>query len=540
MTVCACLLVKDEEDVIEYTVRHLLAQVDHVMVVDNLSTDSTREILKRVGGDVRKPGIGTLDVWDDEEPGYYQADKMTAFAQRAHAEGYDWFIPCDADEYWYSPFGRIADVIADLEEREPQALFLHARMLNHVVTSLDPPEEPNPFRRIGWRLIAENALPKVACRTGPALRIGMGNHEAWNVGAVHTARQVAVDGQLVIHHFPWRSEEQFCNFGDAPIWMADYSFKPIGDLAVGEEVIGYGRTPGRKKLSFVKSQIVAIHERRSPLVRVCFESGRSLVCTPDHLWRQHAYGSASLVPGARGRRRGDGRGWEDVRIYGGHGTYRTAKVGRTLSHVIEPSHPVTGRDEWLAGWLAGIYDGEGHGDTIAQSQSHNPETYARICAALAHFGFGFTNHPEHIQILGGRDAYVRFLNMIRPTRRAANRERYLFGGAVGGRISSPDKIVSIEPAGEGDVRGMTTTSGNYVAWGYASKNCRKITNGARAYAAAPGLDDSYGAHWRAFGLPEDDGFEERVRAWFREWGYREEHFDFDTDEPLVYDPAVVR
>jgi glycosyltransferase involved in cell wall biosynthesis len=211
VTVCACLLVKDEEDVIEYTVRHLLAQVDHVMVVDNLSTDRTREILKRIGGDVRKPGIGTLDVWDDPEPGYYQADKMTAFAQRAHAEGYDWFVPVDADEYWYSPFGRIADVIAGLEEREPQALFLRARMLNHLVTGRDddPEDEPNPFRRIGYRLAAENALPKIACRTSPALRIGMGNHEATNVGIVHTRKQVAIDGQLVIHHFPWRSEEQF-------------------------------------------------------------------------------------------------------------------------------------------------------------------------------------------------------------------------------------------------------------------------------------------------------------------------------------------
>jgi glycosyltransferase involved in cell wall biosynthesis len=209
VTVCACLLVKDEEDIIEHTVRHLLSQVDPVMVVDNLSTDSTREILERVGGDVRKPGVGTLDVWDDPEVGYYQADKMTAFAQRAHAEGYDWFVPCDADEYWYSPFGRIADVIAEVEEREPLAVFLRTRMLNHVVTPLDPADEPDPFRRICYRLLAEDPMPKIACRTGPHLRIGMGNHEAWNVAAVHSNGQTVIDGQLVIHHFPWRSEEQF-------------------------------------------------------------------------------------------------------------------------------------------------------------------------------------------------------------------------------------------------------------------------------------------------------------------------------------------
>lgn len=39
------------------------------------------------------------------------------------------------------------------------------------------------------------------------------------------------------------------------------------------------------------------------------------------------------------------------------------------------------------------------------------------------------------------------------------------------RFSTPDEIVSIEPDGEGEVIGLTTTTGNYVAWGYASKNC---------------------------------------------------------------------
>jgi hypothetical protein len=178
------------------------------MAVDNGSTDDSRKILERVGGEPRGDRA-TLDIWDDPEPGYFQADKMTAFAARAHAEGYDWFIPCDADEYWFSPFGRVADVLADLPEREPQALFLHAHLLNHLVTDYDDVGEPNPFRRMGWRLVQANSLPKVACRTAPELRIGMGNHEAWTAGLVHSNSPPTIDGQLIIHHFPWRSEDQF-------------------------------------------------------------------------------------------------------------------------------------------------------------------------------------------------------------------------------------------------------------------------------------------------------------------------------------------
>jgi glycosyltransferase involved in cell wall biosynthesis len=206
--VCAAVLFKDEADIIEYTVRHLLDQVDHVMAVDNGSTDDSRAILEAVGGEI-KGDRATLDIWDDPEPGYYQADKMTAFAARAVAEGYRWFVPCDADEYWYSPFGRLADAIAAAEETEPQAMFFRAELKNHIVTGFDSKVEPDPFRRLRWRLEEMNALPKIACRLVPGLRISMGNHDAWGPGIVRASGLHTIPGQLYIHHYPWRSEEQF-------------------------------------------------------------------------------------------------------------------------------------------------------------------------------------------------------------------------------------------------------------------------------------------------------------------------------------------
>lgn len=43
--VCAVMLVKDESDIIETTIRHLLWHVDEVIVADNMSTDGTYDIL---------------------------------------------------------------------------------------------------------------------------------------------------------------------------------------------------------------------------------------------------------------------------------------------------------------------------------------------------------------------------------------------------------------------------------------------------------------------------------------------------------------
>lgn len=197
MTVCAGMLVKDEADIVETTIRHLLTQVDEVVVCDNLSTDGTSEILLRL-----REELGII-VQSDEEVGYYQAAKTTALAQEARGRGHGWFIPVDADELWFAGDGRR---IADYLDGVPlDAMFVKAAILNHVATATDPPEEPNPVRRLCWRQREPLAYQwwKVACRTRPDLEIAMGNHSARTHGP---GRE---ETGLAIRHFPYRSAAQF-------------------------------------------------------------------------------------------------------------------------------------------------------------------------------------------------------------------------------------------------------------------------------------------------------------------------------------------
>jgi glycosyltransferase involved in cell wall biosynthesis len=185
MAVFAIAMVRDEADIVEQTVRHMLGQVHEVIVADNGSTDGTREILEQL----------PIVLLDDPEVGYYQSRKMTALAARAAQQGADWIVPFDADECWYSPFGKIADILADL----PQAVAA-AALYDHVPTAVDP--EGAPLDRIGWRRHTPAELPKVACRAALPVTIEQGNH-----GAHYPTGQV--DGQLVVRHFPYRSAEQF-------------------------------------------------------------------------------------------------------------------------------------------------------------------------------------------------------------------------------------------------------------------------------------------------------------------------------------------
>ena len=187
MGVVAIARVKDEADIIGVTVAHMLTQVDHVIVEDNGSTDGTVDILR------------SLDVEVPQDPtvGYYQSRAMSRLAAYAAQErGAAIVVPFDADEVWYSPFGRIADVLGE----HPAGSIFTAALYDHVATGLDP-DHQNPVARIGWRRRDPAPLPKVAVRPYPRVTIHQGNHGA--------GYGEPIDGLLVVRHYPYRSVEQY-------------------------------------------------------------------------------------------------------------------------------------------------------------------------------------------------------------------------------------------------------------------------------------------------------------------------------------------
>lgn len=190
MTVIGIAMVKDEADIIAITVRHMLTQVDHVIIADNGSSDGTRDIL--TGLDV--------ELVDDPDPAYYQSAKMGALAARAHEQGATWIVPFDADELWTCRWGTISDVLA---AHEADYGIVTAELFDHVATGEDL-DEPDPVRRMPWRRANPLPLPKVACRAALGLVIEQGNHWAtYPIPARATASPA-----FSVHHYAYRSPEQ--------------------------------------------------------------------------------------------------------------------------------------------------------------------------------------------------------------------------------------------------------------------------------------------------------------------------------------------
>lgn len=137
--------------------------------------------------------------------------------------------------------------------------------------------------------------------------------------------------------------------------------------------------------------------------------------------------------------------------------------------------------EWWAGYLGGIYDAEGSGQTISQFLDVNPHTFKRIQTALSMFGFIHKTADRlgkitSIRMVGGRTSLLRFWSIANPSL-YRKLKSYLFNG--GGKfMQNRLSVKAVKPLpGLHDTYTLTTTTGNYVAYGLGSKNCGARHNG---------------------------------------------------------------
>lgn len=188
---------KNEVDLIEWSLRRMLRQVDHVLIGDN-SDDGSEVILRGLV----KEGLPITLMYDDA-PSWHQREVMTSYAHFARTHGAEWGVFFDIDEAWTGQTGNIAGTLAQLPDH---ILIAPARNLNHCATDADDPTDPDPMHRMGWRSREMLPLVKVAARLHEDLWIDHGNHAAHYYGEQFPA---SINGVLESRHYPYRSPEQF-------------------------------------------------------------------------------------------------------------------------------------------------------------------------------------------------------------------------------------------------------------------------------------------------------------------------------------------
>jgi hypothetical protein len=242
-----------------------------------------------------------------------------------------------------------------------------------------------------------------------------------------------------------------CNPGYAPILMSDWTIKPLQDVIVGDEVVGFGSG------GLVRSEVLSTNLREAQTVKVRFDNGAEIVCTPDHEWYT-------------------GRNDDS------HSPYLPVVPGRSFVRVIDlPQKQEDLAVEWA--YFAGMVDGEGavrQGQVqIHQSQKHNADVCYRIASCLDALGLEYSHNTydngqvDCWNMAAGRSDVVQMLHNARfGKRHLMAQAKWEHAHGVGRKT----KVVAVEVGDMEHVYALRTSTGNYVCWGIASRNCQMLLN----------------------------------------------------------------
>ncbi len=293
---------------------------------------------------------------------------------------------------------------------------------------------------------------------------------------------ITPDGEL---YFPSRLTREFldnmrkeqgsyifnCNPKGAPVLMADWTFKDVSEIQVGDMVMGFirggeGRANARAKL--VPTKVMAVRGRVAEVQRVVFENGTEIRCTPDHNWFTGRYASKK----------------EPTRQ-----AYLPARIGGKLLNVTQAwRDELTQEDMLNYAYLSAMIDGEcavKYGSiTLSQDVKLHPNVCSKIEEVLTKLKIPYTvvdyrETHKFYTLKGGRDTKIRLLNYGMMGKQD-DVVRNLYNNNSRPTLSK-DRVVDIIPDGEEMVYSFQTGTGNYIIWGYMSKNCQ--------YLLSP-LDDS--------------------------------------------------
>lgn len=195
------LLARNEEDIIrEHILYHLSQGVDFIIATDNLSTDSTTEILHEF------EKMGVLHYIYQGNDNHNQTEWVTHMARMAAARYQaDWVLNSDADEFWWPTVG---DLKSTLKKIPLQQDAISVERKNFMPTKIQT--EPFYKRMIVRELSSKNYFgaplpPKALHRASEEVTVSNGNHFIRIKGPITHH----ITNEIEIFHFPVRSWSQF-------------------------------------------------------------------------------------------------------------------------------------------------------------------------------------------------------------------------------------------------------------------------------------------------------------------------------------------
>jgi len=213
-------VIKNESDILETFVRHNLGYLDALVVLENKSSDKSRQILARLALE----GL-PLIIMDDPEIAHKQSEKLTGLIKKVSAiYNPDWIIPLDADEFLNPNEGETMEsVLADL----PEGSVGQMEWRTYVPTASDDPKQADIVKRIRNRRAVESPqyykviIPESVFNKKPFI-VDYGNHAVRFENGTYPLEHYILN-TLRLAHFPLRSSEQILTKAFVS-WLANLSY----------------------------------------------------------------------------------------------------------------------------------------------------------------------------------------------------------------------------------------------------------------------------------------------------------------------------
>lgn len=255
------------------------------------------------------------------------------------------------------------------------------------------------------------------------------------------------------------------------ILTTDLQWVPVGDVTPGLEVMAFdehgipGATGRNARRRWRRATVVRSVPRATDTVRVILANGDEIITTPEHPWL------ASVGTGAPQ--------WL---------TSAELTTRRAPSFVHLQVRPWRQQFTREAGWLAGMYDGEGslslgshgspkltiyqldgpvmdHAERLLEQHGFDTNRIARTDPVTADHG----RRVHNLYVSGGFPGIMRALGMLRPMRLLDKWAEL----DVSTRTVEAERVevVAVEPAGVLDIQEIETSTGTYIGEGYLHHNC---------------------------------------------------------------------
>ena len=252
------------------------------------------------------------------------------------------------------------------------------------------------------------------------------------------------------------------------ILTADLRWVAAGDLVTGDRLLAFDETASgttanghARRRQYQWTEVVSAVEVINPCVRVHLSDGSSIITTPNHPW----LGCPSS----------------------GYSTYRWTRSDHLKpgAIVLRQFQPWESEQSYEAGWLAGIWDGEG---SLSQGEHGAPKLVAsqkvgttsdQIRDVQKGLGIGhnlISRSPvegrlsvENHYVTGGFPGILEALGRIRPQRLLEKWKMF----DLSHRCIQPERVevLAVEPVGIRPVTVLETTTGTYFGEGYLHHNC---------------------------------------------------------------------